>query len=61
MVIRLYKLYDITSYTYNVKVYFGKGGHCMAQLLTATHATVTGLMMKVGHNHKLYVDSFFFP
>jgi hypothetical protein len=31
LVIRLYKLCDITSYTYNMQMYMGNGGHCMVQ------------------------------
>jgi len=33
---------------------------CMAQHVTATHATVTDLTRKIeGCGHKLYMDSFF--
>jgi hypothetical protein len=42
-----------------MRVYLGKDRHCMAQHLTATHATVTELTRKIGHGHILYTDNLF--
>ena len=52
--IKMYKLCDSSSYTYDMDVYLGKDTHRAAQHLTATHATVTNLTRRVGGvGHKL--------
>jgi len=51
--IKIFKLCDSTGYTYDMKVYLGKDRQRTAQHVTATHATVTELMRKIGHGHKL--------
>jgi len=38
---KLYKLCDMSGYTYDVKVYLGNKSECMAQQLTVSHATLT--------------------
>jgi len=58
--IKMYKLCDLTGYTYDLKVYLGKDRQCMSQHLTATPATVTELTRKIeGCGQKLYMDKFF--
>jgi hypothetical protein len=39
--IKVFKLFDSTGYTYDMKVYLGKDRLRTAQHVTATHATVT--------------------
>ena len=52
--IKIFKLCDLTGYTYNMKVYLGKDKQRTAQHTTATHVTVTELMRKTeGRGHKL--------
>jgi len=38
--IKLYKLCDMSGYTYDMKVYLGNESECMAQQLTVTHVTM---------------------
>jgi len=58
--IKMFKLCDLTGYTYDMKVYWGKDRQRMAQHVTSTHVTVTELTGKIeGCGHKLYMDSFF--
>lgn len=38
--IRLYKLCDMSGYTYDMKVYLGNESECMAQQLTVIHVTL---------------------
>jgi hypothetical protein len=46
--------------THDMKVYLGKDRQCMAQHVTATHATMTKLMRKTKRRrHELYMDNFF--
>jgi len=53
--IKIFKLCDLTGYTYDMKVYLGKDRQRTAQHVTATHATVTELTRKIeGRGHKLY-------
>ena len=60
--IKVYKLCDSSSYTYDMDVYLGKDRQRVAQHLTTTHATVTNLTRRVeGVGHKLYMDKFFSP
>lgn len=43
-----------------MKLYLGKDKQHKTQDLTATHATVSELTMKIeGQGHKLYMDNFF--
>jgi len=58
--IKLFKICDLTGYTYDMKVYLGNDRQHTAQDVTATHATVTELTRKLdGHGQKLYKDNFF--
>ena len=57
--IKIFKLCSLTGYMYDMKVYMGKDRQRTAQHVTATHATVTDLMKKERHGHKLYMDNFF--
>jgi len=57
--IKLYKLCDSNSYTYDMDVYLGKDRQRATQHLTATHVTVTNLTRRVGVGLKLYMDNFF--
>jgi len=57
--IRLYKLCDFKGYTCNMNMYLGKDGKHATLSMTATHATVTGLMARTEHEYKLYMDNFF--
>ena len=60
--IKVYKLCDSSSYTYDMDVYLGKDRQRVAQHLTTTHTTVTNLTRRVeGVGHKLYMDKFFSP
>jgi hypothetical protein len=53
--IKMFKLCDLTGYTYDMKVYVQKD-----RQLTAQHVTVTELMRKIeGRDHKLFMDNFF--
>ena len=57
---KIFKLFDSTGYTYDVKVYLGKDRQCMAQHLIRSHVTVTELTKKIkGCGHELYVTNFF--
>jgi hypothetical protein len=57
--IKMFKLWDLTGYTYDMKVYLGKGRQRTAQQVTATHARVTELTRKIeGRGYKLYMDNF---
>jgi hypothetical protein len=57
--IKIFKLYDSTGYTFDMKVYLGKYRQCMAQHLIVTHQTVTELVRKLeGREHRLYMDGF---
>jgi hypothetical protein len=58
--IKIYKLYDESSYTYDTKVYLGRDSHSATDDMTATHATVRHLTGRVeGLGHKLFLDNFF--
>jgi hypothetical protein len=58
--IKIYKLCDMSGYTYDMDMYLGKNRTCSTADMTATHATVRHLTRKVeGHGHKLYMDKFF--
>jgi len=56
----MFKLFDSTGYTYDMKVYLETDRQRTAQYVTATHATVTELMRKIDRRgQKLYMDNFF--
>jgi hypothetical protein len=58
--IKVYKFCASKGYTYGMRVYLGKGRTCATETMTATHATVAGLMRRVENaGHKLYMDNFF--
>jgi len=61
--IKIYKLYDESVYTYDMKVYLGRDSHSATDNMTATHATVTQLTCRVeGLRDKIFMDNFFsFP
>jgi hypothetical protein len=49
--IKIFKLCDSNGYAYDMKVYLGKDGQHTAQHITATHATVTELIMNINTGH----------
>jgi len=58
--IKIFKLCDLTGYTYDMKVYVRKDRQRTAQHLTAIHAIVTKLTRKTeGRGHKLYMENLF--
>jgi hypothetical protein len=58
--IKIYKLCDMTGYTYDMEVYLGKDRKRATPDMTATHATVKQLTRKIqGSGHKLYMDNYF--
>jgi hypothetical protein len=58
--LKLYKLCDSMGYTYNMIMYLGKDRKCAPTSMIATHATVTGLAVRIEHvGHRLYMDNFF--
>jgi len=58
--IKIYKLCDELGYTYDMKVYLGKGSHPASDDMPATHETVTHLTCRVkGLEHKIFMENFF--
>jgi hypothetical protein len=58
--IKIYKLCDSKSHTYNMSVYLGRDRKCATVSVTATHTTVTGLTTRIENfGHKLYRENFF--
>jgi hypothetical protein len=58
--IKIYKLCDMSRYTYDMDVYSGKNRTRSTADMSATHATVRHLTRKVeGRGHKLYMHNFF--
>jgi len=58
--IRIFKLCDLTGYTYDMSAYLGKDRQRMAQHVTATHVTVTEMTRKIeARGQKLYMNNFF--
>jgi hypothetical protein len=58
--IKIYKLCDMTGYTYDMEVYLGKDRQRATTDMTATHATVKQMTRKIqGCGHKLYMDNYF--
>jgi len=58
--IKIYKLSDESGYTYDMRVYLGRGSHFATDDMTATHATVRHLTSRVeGLGHKIFMDNFF--
>jgi len=57
--IKIYKLCDESGYTYDMRVYLGKGSHSASDNMTATHETVRHLTCRVkGLGHKIFMDNF---
>jgi hypothetical protein len=57
----MYKLCDVTEYTYVMRIYLGKDRQNAVQRITATHATVTYLTRKAKWvGYKVYMDNFFY-
>jgi hypothetical protein len=60
--IKICKLHDMSGYTYDMDVCFGKNRNHANADNTLTHATVRHLTRKVeGCGHKRYMDIFFHP
>jgi len=58
--IKIYKLYDESGYTYDMKVYLGRDSHSATDNMTATHATVRQMTCRVEDlGHKIFMDNFF--
>ena len=58
--IKIYKLYDESGYTYDMRVYLGGDSHSATDNMTATHAAVRHLTCTVeGLRHKIFMDNFF--
>jgi len=58
--IKIYKLYDESGYTYDMRVYWGRDSHSTTDDMTATHATVRHLTSRVeGLGHKIFMGNFF--
>ena len=58
--IKIYKLYDESWYTYDMKLYLGRDSHSATDDMTATHVTVRHLTSRVeGLGHKIFMDNFF--
>jgi hypothetical protein len=58
--IKIYKLCDSVSYTYNMRMYLGKDSTYATGTMAATHAPVAGLMTRIQNvGHNLYMDNFF--
>ena len=58
--IKIYKLYDESRYTYDMRVYLGRDSHSTTDDMTATHETVTHLTCRVeGLEHQMFMDNFF--
>jgi hypothetical protein len=59
--VKIYKLHDVTRYTYGMKSYLQKNRQNEVQTITATHVTTRSLIRRVeGIGHKLCTDNFFF-
>ena len=59
---KFYRLCDETGYTYDMVVYMGRTGQSSTQHLTAVHATMSEMTLKIqGCGHKQYMDSYFPP
>jgi hypothetical protein len=60
--IRIYKLCDMSGYTYDMDIYLQKDRTHVTRDMTVTHTTVKQLTIKVeGHRHKLYMDIILSP
>ena len=58
--IKIYKLCDVSGYTYDMRVYLGRDSHSATDDMTATHASVRHLTSRVeGLGHKIFMDNFF--
>jgi len=58
--IKIYKLYDESRYTYDMRVYLGRDSHSTTDDMTATHSNVRPLTCRVESlGHKIFMDNFF--
>jgi len=58
--IKIYKLYDESGYTYDMRVYLGRDSHSATNDMTATNVIVRHLTCRVeGLGHKIFMDNFF--
>jgi hypothetical protein len=58
--IQIYKLCDMSGYTYDMDIYLGKDRTRATRDMIATHAAVNQLAKRVeGHGHNVYMDNFF--
>jgi hypothetical protein len=58
--IRIYKLCDFVSYTYDTSVYLGKQRQHATAQITATHGTVLQVIRSVeGLGHKAFMENYF--
>ena len=59
-IIKIYKLFDDSGYTFDMRVYLGKDSPSATYDMSATHATVRHLTCNVeGLEHKIFMDNFF--
>jgi hypothetical protein len=57
--IKIYKLCGSKEYTYDIRVYLGKGRKFATGTMTSTHATVAGLTTWIENvRHVLYINKF---
>jgi hypothetical protein len=57
---KIYKLCNMSGYTYDMSIYLGKDRQNATQTMTAIHATVKSLTWRTeGADYKLYVDNVF--
>jgi len=58
--IQIYKLWDESGYTYDMRVYLGRDSHSATYDMAATHTTVRHLTSRVeGLGYKTFMDNFF--
>jgi hypothetical protein len=58
--IRIYKLWDSVSYTYDTRVYLGKQRQHATTQITATHRMVLQVIRRVeGLGHKTFMENYF--
>jgi len=58
--VKIYKLYDESGYTFDMRVYLGRDCHSATYDMSATHATVRHLTCRIeGLEHKIFMDNFF--
>jgi len=58
--IKIYKHFDESGHTYDIRVYLGRDSHSVTDDMIATHATVRHLTSRVEDlGHKKFMDNFF--